>query len=79
MRGGALATITSKGQITLPKHVRDALGLQAGSRVSFVVQAGQVILRKVVPDHVIDRWRGYLRGRGNAESTDEVMQGLRGE
>lgn len=30
------ATITSKGQLTLPKQVRDALGLQAGDRVDFV-------------------------------------------
>jgi antitoxin PrlF len=30
------ATVTSKGQITLPLEVRESLGLQAGSRVSFV-------------------------------------------
>jgi antitoxin PrlF len=30
------ATLTSKGQITIPQAVRDALGLQAGSKVDFV-------------------------------------------
>ena len=31
------ATITSKGQVTIPKRVRDQLGLKAGSKVEFVL------------------------------------------
>jgi AbrB family looped-hinge helix DNA binding protein len=34
----ATATITSKGQITLPKEVRDALGVGTGDRVEFVAE-----------------------------------------
>ena len=37
------ATITSKGQITIPKEVRDALGLDTGHRVSFVVRENGVV------------------------------------
>jgi len=38
-------TITSKGQVTIPKHIRDALGLRPGSAVDFAVDdAGQVVL-----------------------------------
>jgi antitoxin PrlF len=33
------ATLTSKGQITLPKQVRDALGLEVGDRIDFVMEA----------------------------------------
>lgn len=43
------ATVTSKGQITLPKAVRDALGLHAGDEVLFRVEQGRAILAKV-PD-----------------------------
>jgi len=32
----ALATLGSKGQVTIPKTVRDSLGIQAGDRVEFV-------------------------------------------
>ncbi len=43
----AQATVTSKGQITLPKSVREALGTQAGSKVMFFVVDGRVELRVV--------------------------------
>jgi AbrB family looped-hinge helix DNA binding protein len=43
------ATVTSKGQITLPKSVRDALGLKAGDRVLFRVHEDRAVLAKV-PD-----------------------------
>jgi AbrB family looped-hinge helix DNA binding protein len=41
------ATVTSKGQITLPKSVREALGLKEGDRVLFRVLEGRAVLAKV--------------------------------
>ena len=43
------ARLTSKGQLTIPKDVRDALGLRAGDRVFFTVRDGAAVLAKV-PD-----------------------------
>ena len=41
------ATLTSKGQLTIPKEVREALGLEAGDRVYFTVHQGGAVLTKV--------------------------------
>ena len=41
------ATVTSKGQITLPKSVREALNLKEGDRVLFRVFEGRAVLAKV--------------------------------
>jgi len=40
------ATISSKGQITVPKAVREALGLKPGDAVDFVIKEGQAFLRR---------------------------------
>lgn len=40
---GAFTTITSKGQLTIPKDVRDELGLAAGMRVFVTVRNGQIV------------------------------------
>ena len=42
-----IATLTSKGQITIPREVREALGLETGDRVEFVAEEKGVY--KVVP------------------------------
>jgi AbrB family looped-hinge helix DNA binding protein len=40
------ATVTSKGQVTIPKAVRDLLGLEAGDQLDFVVEEdARVVLR----------------------------------
>ncbi len=46
-----LAKITAKGQTTIPKAIRDRLGLHEGDRVSFEVEGDHLVVRKVVPRH----------------------------
>jgi AbrB family looped-hinge helix DNA binding protein len=38
--------VTSKGQVTIPKELRERLGLRPGDRVEFLLHEGEVVLRK---------------------------------
>lgn len=53
--------LSEKGQVTIPKQIRDGLGLVAGSILDFEEEDGRIVARKVVADHPISAWRG--RGR----------------
>jgi antitoxin PrlF len=72
------ATVAERGQITLPKAVRDALGLTKGTQLKVKVEldGGRIILRKNVDDAL-----SKLRGRfklPEGMSSDDVMRELRG-
>lgn len=70
------ATVAERGQITLPKAVRDALGLTKGSTLTVELEGGRIILRKNVDD-AISRARGRFR-LSDGVTTDDVMRELRG-
>lgn len=44
-----VATLTTKGQVTVPKAVRDALGLREGDRLSWELEDGSVRVRVITP------------------------------
>lgn len=55
------STITKKGQTTLPKRVRDTLGVQAGARVRYIISDGEV---GILPVRSVSRLFGALRHDG---------------
>lgn len=73
------ATVTSKGQVTLPKALRKALGIDAGSRIRFTVRAdGKAQVEKVAYS-LDDLWRmaaarEKATGRMSFEEMDEAKQ-----
>lgn len=70
------ATVAERGQITLPKAVRDALGLVKGSQLTVELDGNRIILRKNVDD-AISRARGRFK-LASGRTTDDVMRDLRG-
>ncbi len=73
--------ITTKGQVTIPREVRDKLGLLPHSEVEFIVEGNTVLLKKVESSEsrgkrVVEK----LRGRATVRmTTDEIMALTRGE
>ncbi len=70
------ATVAERGQITLPKAVRDALGLTKGTTLQVELDGSRIILRKNVND-AISRVRGKFKLDG-FDSVDEAMRAVRG-
>jgi|TARA_E500000178_G_scaffold312257_1_gene328787 antitoxin PrlF len=67
-----LATLTAKGQVTVPKAVRDALGLKRGDVLSWELDDQSVRLRVVSPVD-LDYLRGVESGLSEwASDADEV-------
>ncbi len=78
------ATLTSKGQITLPKAIRQTLGVTTGSKVSFELRGGEVIVTRVQDEHedpAIGAFLGLLekdirQGKHVGSLPDDLVQAM---
>ena len=76
---GMTATVTAKGQITIPKAVREALGVKAGSKVDFKpLDDGHIAIVKQGP-RPKSRYARAVGHAGPGPTTDELMAMLRGD
>jgi antitoxin PrlF len=76
--------LTVKGQVTIPKRVRDALGLKPGDAVDFVLdESGKVVMRRAGTQPAEREPDGIDRATGSADykwgSTAEYMKFIRGD
>ena len=72
------STITSKGQITIPKAVRDELGLREGDRVAFrVLEDGRVVVEPETID-LLDL-EGTLRPKRRGVTLADMDEAIRAE
>ena len=67
--------ITTKGQVTIPKVIRERFGLRPGSEVRLVEEDRKIVLRKAAGEDVWERYRGFLKTNMR---TDEIFRLLRG-
>ncbi len=72
MRGA----LSSKGQVTIPKAVRDALGLRPGDLIEFSVRGDEIVGRRRGAGTQWSRLVGVL---DSDRTTDDVMRELRPE
>jgi antitoxin PrlF len=70
-----VATMTSKGQLTVPAEVRARLGLHAGSRVSFV-ETGDGTYELQVERGSVQDLKGLLRWDGPPKTVEEMDEGI---
>jgi len=68
------AKITSKGQITLPKKVRDFLHLQEGGVVVFEQEDDTFVIK---PAQSLLDYKGYLKGRAKSADAETVRETAR--
>jgi antitoxin PrlF len=70
------SVVSEKGQVTIPKALRDRLGLVPGQVVDFSEDRGTLVGRKVSPVDRVEASFGIVDLNG---STDEWMASLRGD
>ena len=72
-----VAKVTSKGQVTIPKKVRDRLGVHPGEDVGFEEKEGVVVITKAMTKSPFDKWVGKL-AKLEGQKSDDLVKELRG-
>ena len=75
-----VATVTSKGQITIPQEVRKRLGLKQGDQVSFELKEGQTVLSPYRTEtNPVEAFQGALASFETKEDVNAWLSDLRDE
>jgi antitoxin PrlF len=73
--------VGERGQVTIPKAIRDRFGLHAKTEVEFRLEAGAIVLKKARRNLAIRKWKGRC-GKGFSalgySSVDKFMDDVRG-
>lgn len=72
------AQVTSKGQVTIPKELRDRFGIEPGAQVHFAASGDGIRLRKVVDRGKQRRVLGRLKRELEGRAVSDLLEELRG-
>ena len=70
------SVVTERGQVTIPKRLRERLSIRPRTVLEFREEADKLIAEKAETAGALDRWYGSL---GRKRRTDDIIRALRGE
>ena len=73
--------IGERGQVTIPKEIRDKFGLGPATEVEFRVVGGSIVLKKAPNKLNLAKWKGHCRGsfaKLGYSSVDKFIEDIRG-
>jgi AbrB family looped-hinge helix DNA binding protein len=68
------AKVTSKGQVTIPKELREKIGICAGSYIEIKETAAGYVISKHVDENCLTKYVGILRSQGSSDSIIKEMR-----
>ncbi|HHO47326.1 MAG TPA: AbrB/MazE/SpoVT family DNA-binding domain-containing protein [Desulfobacteraceae bacterium] len=66
-----IATVTTKGQVTIPVSIRNKYGIHPNDRVDFITEGDRIIL---VPVKTLRDFRGVVAGSGNPDEERQAAK-----
>lgn len=75
VRNSYTGSVTSKGQVTVPKAIREKLGIKQGDRIEFVSENGRTIVRRARP--LANPFTKYVGALGTFKSRKEINAWVR--
>lgn len=71
-----MPTLTQKGQVTIPKGVRNVLNIKQGDKIIFEVEEEKVIIRKGWEKADFRKYIGFLKNK-KGQKVDDIISSLR--
>ncbi len=69
--------VTRRGQVTIPKMLRERTGIDEGTEIDFMEEKGRLIIIKAIAKNPFGAWVGYLQRRADSDSEVKKMRGHR--
>ena len=69
--------VGERGHVTIPKAIRERFGITADTEVEFLVENGEILLRKRAAPLPLAKWKGFCRNSG-LPNVDRFIDDIRG-